>query len=86
MLFESDEKMSTTIKARFSKGILKPLEKLELKEGEEVTVTIVALASAAHADWLERSAGGWAGSVDAEKLKREIYESRLESTRPEPRL
>jgi hypothetical protein len=32
------------------------------------------------------SAGGWAGLVDAEELKREIYDSRLIATRTEPRL
>jgi len=37
-------------------------------------------------DWLERTAGGWAGLVDAEELKREIYDSRLITTRTEPRL
>ncbi len=79
-------KIGTTIKARFSGGLLRPLEPLELKEGEEVTVTIVALPSKAPKDWLERTAGGWVGLIDAKKLKREIYESRLLVTRPEPRL
>ena len=50
------------------------------------TVTVVALPSKARKDWLERTAGGWVGLIDAEKLKREIYESRLVVTRPEPRL
>ncbi len=77
--------MGTTIKARFSNGVLRPLEKLELKEGEEVTITIVALPTRASEGWLERTAGGWVGLVDAAKLKREIYESRLLATRPEPR-
>ena len=79
-------KMGTTIKARFSGGVLKPLGDLELREGEEVTITVVALPSKARGDWLERTAGGWVGLVDAEKLKHEIYESRLLVTRPEPRL
>ncbi len=78
--------MVKTVKARFSKGVLKPLETLELREGEEVTVTVVGLPSKAYADWLEQTAGGWAGLVDAEKLKREIYDSRLLFTRREPRL
>lgn len=78
--------MGTTIKARFSGGVLKPLENVELKEGEEVTVTIVALPAKTHADWLERTVGGWVGLVDAEKLKRDIYESRLLATRADPRL
>ncbi len=78
--------MGTTIKARFSAGVLKPLEKLELGEGEEVTVTIVTLPPSTPADWLKRTAGGWERLVDAEKFKREVYESRLLTTRPEPRL
>jgi predicted DNA-binding antitoxin AbrB/MazE fold protein len=78
--------MGSTIRARFSDGALKPLEALELKEGEEVTITIVSSSSRAGTDWLERTAGGWAGLVDAEELKREIYDSRLIATRTEPRL
>jgi predicted DNA-binding antitoxin AbrB/MazE fold protein len=78
--------MGSTIRARFSDGALKPLEALELKEGEEVTITIVSSSSRAGTDWLERTAGGWAGLVDAEELKREIYDSRLIATRTQPRL
>jgi predicted DNA-binding antitoxin AbrB/MazE fold protein len=78
--------MGPTIRARFSDGNLKPLEALELKEGEEVTITIVTSSSKAGADWLERTAGGWSGLVDAEELEREIYDSRLITTRAEPRL
>jgi predicted DNA-binding antitoxin AbrB/MazE fold protein len=78
--------MATTIKARFSGGVLEPLEKLELVEGQEVTVTIFSLPLKTDADWLTRTAGGWAGLIDAERLKRDISESRLVSTRPEPRL
>lgn len=32
--------MSRVVKARYEKGVLKPLEKLELKEGEEVRIRI----------------------------------------------
>ena len=78
--------MGSTIKARFSGGILKPLETLELKEGDEVTITIVSSHSKSGPDWLRRTAGGWAGLVDADELKREIYDSRLIATRTEPRL
>ena len=74
------------IKARFSGGVLKPLEPLELNEGDEVMVTIGVLPSEKPVDWLERTAGGWAGLMDAEKLKRDIYESRLLTTRPAPQL
>ena len=77
--------MGPTIRARFSGGTLKPLETLDLQDGEEVTITIVS-SSLSGTDWLERTAGGWAGLVDAEELKREIYDSRSIATRAEPRL
>ncbi len=32
--------MSKVIRVRYEKGVLKPLEKLELKEGEEVEITL----------------------------------------------
>lgn len=78
--------MSTTIKARFSEGVLKPLGEVELKEGEEVSVTITPLPRPSGDDWLEKTAGSWVGLIDSERLKREIYESRLLANRPEPRL
>ena len=74
------------IKARFSGGVLEPLEPLKLDEGEEVTVTVATSKPKARPDWLERTAGTWAGLVDAEELIRDIYESRLLQTRPVPRL
>jgi predicted DNA-binding antitoxin AbrB/MazE fold protein len=78
--------VGTTIKARYSGGVLEPLEKLELTEGQEVTVTIFSLPLRRDADFLTRTAGGWAGLIDAERLKHEVNESRLVTTRPEPRL
>jgi predicted DNA-binding antitoxin AbrB/MazE fold protein len=78
--------MGTTIRARFSHGTLKPLEAVELREGDEVTITIVSSRRESAGDCLDRTAGGWAGLVDAEELKREIYGSRLITTRTEPRL
>ncbi len=39
------EDMATAIRVRFSNGVLKPLENLRLKEGEEVMVTIETLPS-----------------------------------------
>jgi len=78
--------VGTTIKARYSGGILEPLEKLELTEGQEVTLTIFSLPLGADADFLTRTAGGWAGLIDAERLKHEVNESRMVTTRPEPRL
>jgi len=37
-------------------------------------------------DAFERSAGRWKGTIDAEKLIKDIYEDRLISTRNEPKL
>jgi len=46
------EDMGSTIRARFSDGTLKPLEGLELKKGEEVTITIVSSSPSSRvADW-----------------------------------
>jgi predicted DNA-binding antitoxin AbrB/MazE fold protein len=45
--------MGATIKARFSDGTLKPLEALDLREGDEVTITIVSSPSKSRVDWLE---------------------------------
>jgi predicted DNA-binding antitoxin AbrB/MazE fold protein len=78
--------MGSTIRARYSGGTLTPLEALELREGEEVTITIVSAPRKAGTEWLEQTAGKWAGLVDANELKREIYEGRLIATRTEPRL
>jgi predicted DNA-binding antitoxin AbrB/MazE fold protein len=83
--YEGKEDMGSTIRARFSHGTLKPLEAVDLREGDEVTITIVSSPKSGE-DWLDRTAGGWAGLVDAEELKREIYESRSITTRNEPRL
>lgn len=60
---------------------------LELKEGEEVTITVVSSSpSSRGVDWLERTAGGWVGLVDAEELKRQIYDNHMIATRAEARL
>jgi predicted DNA-binding antitoxin AbrB/MazE fold protein len=80
-------KMAGTIRARVTGGTLKPLEKLDLPEGSEVTVTIVRTGVASDpVEAIRRSAGGWKGLVDAKKLIRNIYRDRLVSTRPVPRL
>jgi predicted DNA-binding antitoxin AbrB/MazE fold protein len=75
--------MGKTIRAKFSKGVIKPLEKLELEEGEEITVTILDLPeSRPEEDPLDATAGAWVGLIDAEKFERDIYESRKAGTKP----
>ncbi len=32
--------MARTIRARFSHGVIEPLEKVEMPEGQEITITI----------------------------------------------
>jgi predicted DNA-binding antitoxin AbrB/MazE fold protein len=79
--------MAKEIRARFSHGVLEPLEALDLKEGEEVNVIITERPQGkGMIEALRASAGGWKGLVDAEELKRNIYADRLISTRPEPKL
>ncbi len=78
--------MSTTIRARFSNGVLKPLEKLPLKEGDEVTLLIAEASSNGGIEALRRTAGAWAGLVECDRFEKDIYDSRLISTRPKPEL
>jgi predicted DNA-binding antitoxin AbrB/MazE fold protein len=78
--------MGTTIRARFANGMLEPLERLDVPEGEVFTITIIRLPSAERTGGLERAVGSWKGLIDAEELKRHIYADRMISTRPEPGL
>ena len=78
--------MSRTIRARAKHGIFEPLEPVAVADGTEVTVTIPGEPSPEDIDAFHRSAGGWRGTIDAEELIRNIYNDRLVSTRPAPRL
>ena len=71
--------MPKPVKAKFTGGVLVPLETLDLNEGDEVLVTLDTKTVVSFEELTERSkaaAGGWAGSIDAEKLLRDIYTSR----------
>jgi predicted DNA-binding antitoxin AbrB/MazE fold protein len=66
--------LQRTIKARFSKGKIEPLEKLDMAEGEELIVTISNKSSLAkNKDPLDSTFGGWIGLIDGEELKKNIY-------------
>lgn len=78
--------MAGTVRARMGRGVLELLGKVDVPEGTEVTVTILETPTRRDPDGLRKSAGGWKGLVDAEKLIADIYADRLISTRPEPRL
>jgi len=80
--------MERRIKAKFSNGVIKPLEKLDIEEGRKITITIKETPSEITKTIKSQrnSFGGWKGLIDAEELKRNIYEDRLITTRPEPKL
>jgi len=80
--------MERTIKAKFSNGVIKPLEKLDIEDGRKITITIKETPSeiTKTIGSLRSSFGGWKGLIDAEELKRNIYEDRLITSRPEPKL
>ncbi|MYA18897.1 MAG: DUF104 domain-containing protein [Chloroflexi bacterium] len=72
-------------RARYSKGVLEPLEALDLKEGAEVSLSIEETPSRERKlEALRRSAGGWKGNSDPEELKRMIYEARIAGSREPP--
>ena len=78
--------MAGTVRVRVGRGVLELLEKVDLPEGKEVSVTILDIPSSTDKEAFRRSAGGWKGTVDAEALIKNIYEDRLISTRPVPKL
>jgi predicted DNA-binding antitoxin AbrB/MazE fold protein len=78
--------MSRIIRARAKRGIFEPLEPVTVADGTEVMVTIPEELSPEDIEAFHHSAGSWQGTIDAEKLIRDIYNDRLISTRPPPRL
>ena len=80
---KGSDSVKKTIRARFSKGMIEPLEKLDLEEGKEILVTI---RETSLEDRFLKAAGAWKGTIDAEKLIEDIYRDRLLMNRPEPEL
>lgn len=84
--------MSGTVRARFKAGVLELLDKVDLSDGAEVSVTIIETNATADTggesmrEALKATAGAWKNLIDAETLKRNIYEDRLIDTRPVPKL
>ena len=66
--------MAREIRGRFSKGKIEPLEKIDLKEGEEVTITLPEEKLATGA--FERAAGGWKDTLDFDAYLTDLYASR----------
>ena len=78
--------MSLTIRARVKGGLLEPLERIDLPEGEEITITLADTPANLDLEAFRHSAGAWKSTLDAEALIERIYEDRLVSTRREPHL
>ncbi len=78
--------MAKTIRAKFSKGKIEPLEQIEIADGKEITVIIMDIPSTRKKNGFEKSAGAWKGTIDARKLIENIYTDRLLPTRVAPRL
>ena len=57
--------MVKEIRARFSRGKVEPLGEVELREGEEILITVKkVLSETAAKDAFQRAAGGWKGTLD----------------------
>ena len=72
--------MEKVIKARFLEGAFKPLERVELEEGKEVTVIIKEVTNETK-DAFKMAMGGWKWKINCEKRINDIYESRQLSTK-----
>ena len=78
--------MSGTFRARMKRGHLELLENVDIPEGRELSVTIIDTSAKDDAEAFKRSAGSWQGTIDADALIEDIYNDRMVSTRPVPRL
>ncbi len=80
--------MEKTVRARYKKGVIEPLEKLDLEEGEEVEITVSPLPEDERArEALKATAGAWGGEVNCDELLKDLYEARrLSAARPEVKL
>ena len=70
--------MIREIRARYSKGVIEPLEEMDgIREGEEIVIAVRKAPSAdASNGAFERAAGAWKGLVDTDKLLKDFRESR----------
>jgi len=76
--------MLTTIKGLYENGIIRPLEKIDIKGKVEVIITFLETSQDKNTAFIA-AAGSWK-DIDTEKLKEQIYESRKISSRGEVKL
>ncbi|MDA1191018.1 MAG: DUF104 domain-containing protein [Candidatus Poribacteria bacterium] len=81
---------TTTLVATYKNGVLELPERLSIKEGEKVTVTIYDAETSETARRREeiarRARGMWKGEFDPDEFIERIRERRLINTRPDPTL
>jgi predicted DNA-binding antitoxin AbrB/MazE fold protein len=75
--------MVKTIKAKYSNGLIEPLEPLEVEEGKEILITLsYPLPQDSTEDPTMATFGGWKDLLDCEQFEKDVYESRLLNRRP----
>jgi len=78
------EAMKRVIRAKVLKGMLKPLGKLDLEEGKEITITVEEVSP--KKEGFERAAGSWKGTLDFEEFLKDLYARRHSYRKTEVRL
>ncbi len=74
--------MVREIRAKYSKGKIEPLEDIDLREGEEITITIQERRSAVDADdAFVRAAAAWKGTLDFDLYLKDLYAARRHPSR-----
>lgn len=76
--------MLTTIKGIYENGIIKPLEKVDVKGKVEVIITFLNTAKKRKSTFLS-AASSWE-DIDTDTIKKKIYENRGISARGKIRL
>ena len=78
--------MIESVKARYSRGVIVPMEALDIEEGADLSITIdirPPLSDEERIELTKSAAGSWKGSGDPAEMKRMLYEARLRGSRPQ---
>lgn len=79
--------MIESVKARYSKGVIVPMEALDIEDGADLSITIdfrPPISDEERIKLTKSAAGGWKGSGAPGELKRTLYEARLRGSRVQP--
>jgi predicted DNA-binding antitoxin AbrB/MazE fold protein len=68
--------MVREIRAKFSKGVFRPLEPLDLAEGDEGILSIAEAPGAQAQEAFNKAAGGWKDTLDFEQFLKDLRTSR----------